>query len=80
MSTRAGVGAIWTLAGLLAFGLLAATAGPMAITWRCYTLNASGERAEAEVVHKLDSPIFVLQIAAGPNSDTFKYGTTKPAR
>jgi hypothetical protein len=69
MSTRARIIGIWTLAGLLALTTLVMVARPMALAWRCYDLNASGERAEAEVLHKLDSPVLVAQIVEGPLSD-----------
>ena len=65
MSTRARIIGIWTLASVLALMSVAILARPMAIAWRCYQLNASGERAEAEVLHKLESPHLVIQIARG---------------
>jgi hypothetical protein len=68
MSTHARIIAIWTLAGVLALTTIVLVARPMAIAWRCYELNASGERAEAELLHKLDSPVLVAQIANGPRS------------
>jgi hypothetical protein len=68
MSNRARIIGIWALSAALALTTLAIVARPMAIAWRCYDLNASGERADAEVVHKLESPMLVVQIAAGPRS------------
>ena len=52
-SNRARIIANWAAAAVLVLGLLAMVARPMAIAWRCYALNASGERAEAAVVKKL---------------------------
>jgi hypothetical protein len=68
MRTHTRVFAVWTVAGILALTLLAVVARPMAIAWRCYDLNASGERSDAEVVHKVESPTLVLRIATGTRS------------
>lgn len=66
MAKRGRIIGIWALAAVLALTTLAIVARPMLIAWRCYELHASGERADSELVHKLESPTLVVQIAAGP--------------
>jgi hypothetical protein len=78
MSNRARIIANWAAAAVLVLGLLAMVARPMATAWRCYTLNASGERAEAAVVNKLESPVLVLQIADGPDAGEACTAKTSP--
>jgi len=51
--------------GLVIALVLVPVTGPMARAWRCLELNSSGERADAEVVRKLESPTLVLMIQSG---------------
>jgi hypothetical protein len=59
---------LWALVGLLVAVLLAVAARPMIVAWRCYERHASGTRADAELVEKLEGGALVLQIKTGPGA------------
>ena len=52
--------------------LLAAVAvplwGPLRVAWHCYWLHENGQRARAELVHKLEHDTLVLRMVEGSQS------------
>jgi hypothetical protein len=65
MERRAKLAGIWAVLGILIAILLIALGPPLATAWRCYELNANGERADAEVVGKNAQVGLVLEITSG---------------
>jgi hypothetical protein len=65
MERRARVIRLWVLLGILVAVIVGVAARPLAVAWRCYVLNASGEHALAEVVEKLDGSLLLLRVASG---------------
>jgi hypothetical protein len=56
---------VGAVVALLCAVLLAATARPLLVGWRCFRLWQDGEHAEAELVEKLGAPALVLRIEGG---------------
>jgi hypothetical protein len=58
----------WLAVGGLAVLIAAPLWGPLQVGWRCYARHAAGQRAQAEVLAKLEPASFALTVAEGPHA------------
>jgi hypothetical protein len=68
VTDRSRVTRIWVLLGVLAALILVALWGPLEVAWRAYLLQERGERAEAELVERLEGQRLALRLATGPHA------------
>jgi hypothetical protein len=59
---------IWVLLGLLLTLILVPLLSPLEVVWRDYRLHQRGERAEAELVERLERQRLALRFTTGPHA------------
>jgi hypothetical protein len=65
VSERRPIVRIWVVIGVLVSAIAVPLWGPLSLAWRCYWLHENGQRAQAELVHKLQGDTLVLRRADG---------------
>jgi hypothetical protein len=65
MSNRGRVVRLWVILAALSTVMAVSMWTPLRLAWSCYWLHANGERAEAELIERLENHTLLLRFATG---------------